>query len=319
MNADVRVWRDLEEVDSDLGRTVVTIGNFDGVHRGHRYVISRARDLAVERGGLPVVAVTFDPHPMTVIRPDKAPQALTSVGRRVRLLGEAGADAVLVLHFTPEMADLPAEDFATQIVFEGLNAAAVVVGENFRFGHRAAGDVDLLTKLAPTYDATVEGLSLDGGEDRAWSSTYIRERLLAGDVESAAEALTRRFAITGEVVEGHRRGRDLLGFPTANVPVHDSRTLVPADGVYAGWLRRLDTADAPLWPAAISVGTNPTFEGVARTVEAYVLDRDDLELYGVEVEVEFAAHLRGMERFDTHEELKIQMQADVERSRDLLT
>ncbi len=313
----MRVWHGLAEVSEDLGRTVVTLGNFDGVHRGHRHVLAEARDLAVRLGGLPVVAVTFDPHPMSVIRPDKAPQPLTSLEDRVALLGAAGADAVLVLAFTSELADQAAAHFAESVVFGGLRAAGVVVGENFRFGHRALGDVDLLRDLAGRYGAEVVGLPLGGAGDRTWSSTYVRTRLKEGDVSAAAEALGRLFSLHGCVVKGDQRGRE-LGYPTANVPVSTSRTAVPVDGVYAGWLRRLDRPGAPWEPAAISVGTNPTFDGTDRRVESYVLDRTDLELYDVLVEVAFVERLRGMVRFDSVDDLVRQMAADVDRCRSVL-
>ena len=186
----------------------------------------------------------------------------------------------------------------TTYLLDGLHAAAVVVGENFHFGNRALGDVDLLRRMCGERGVRVEGLPLDGdGRDQVWSSSYIRRCLAEGDVAAAAEALGRPFAIRGYVVKGDQRGRE-LGYPTANVPVATSRTAVPADGVYAGWLRRLDEPDGTYLPAAISVGTNPTFDGTDRRVESYVLDRDDLELYGVIVEVAFTERLRGMVRFD---------------------
>jgi riboflavin kinase/FMN adenylyltransferase len=316
------VWHDVSEVATDRlggGRTVVTIGNFDGVHRGHRHVIARAHEVAAELGGLPVVAVTFDPHPLSVIVPDRAPQPLTSLERRLALLQDAGADAVLVLRFTKDLAAVTAEDFVTSYLLDGLHAAAVVVGENFHFGNRALGDIDLLRRMCGERDVRVEGLALDGdGRDQVWSSSYIRRCLADGDVAAAAEALGRPFAIRGYVVKGDQRGRE-LGYPTANVPVATSRTAVPADGVYAGWLRRLDEADGSYLPAAISVGTNPTFDGTDRRVESYVLDRDDLELYGVIVEVAFTERLRGMVRFDSVDELLVQMAEDVDQARELLT
>ncbi|MGH3504203.1 MAG: bifunctional riboflavin kinase/FAD synthetase [Nocardioidaceae bacterium] len=313
----VRVWRDLDDVDAGFGPVVVTIGNFDGVHLGHRHVLKRTRDVAGDLGDLPVVAVTFDPHPMSVIRPDKAPRQLTSLESRLELLDSAGVDAVLVLRFDAELADLPAEDFVTDILLGGLHAQGIVVGENFRFGHRALGDIDLLSKMGAPYGVSVVSLPLDGSGDQTWSSTYIRERVAEGDVASAATALGRPFATRGVVVKGEQRGRE-LGFPTANVPVSSDEVAVPADGVYAGWLRRLDVTAALSWPAAISVGTNPTFEGTDRHVESYVLDRDDLELYGARVEVLFVAHLRGMVRFDSGDALIEQMVDDVDRARALL-
>jgi riboflavin kinase/FMN adenylyltransferase len=313
----VKVWRDVAEISADDKPSVATVGNFDGVHRGHRHVLAEARRLAHELGGLPVVAVTFDPHPMTVIRPDHAPLALTTLDQRIALLGQAGADAVLVLTFDEALAQTSPEEFAGGILFDGVGAAGVVVGENFRFGHRAAGDVDLLTRLGGDRHVAVVGLSLDGAHGATWSSSYIRSTLAEGDVEAAAEALGRPFSVSGVVVRGEQRGR-ALGFPTANVPVSATETAVPADGVYAGRLRRLDRDDQPWLPAAISVGTNPTFENVQRTVESYVLDRDDLELYDVPVEVAFAERLRGMEKFDSIDALIEQMGDDVDRARSLL-
>lgn len=313
----MQVWHGVAEVDPNLGPTIVTIGNFDGLHRGHRHVIERARQLAAERGGLTVVAVTFEPHPLTVIAPDKAPDLLTSLAERLALLHELGADAALVLSFTPEFARMTAEDFVESIVLRALRATGVIVGENFRFGYRAHGDLALLERFCGAHDVTVIGLPLNGSHGQTWSSTYVRDRLATGDVAAAAEALGRPFSIKGCVVKGDQRGRQ-LGYPTANVPVNITHTAVPADGVYAGWLRRLDDSEAQQLPAAISVGTNPTFDGVGRRVESYVLDRDDLELYGALVEVTFVERLRGMVRFDSIDELIAQMKTDVDQARSLL-
>jgi riboflavin kinase / FMN adenylyltransferase len=312
----VQTWRSLDEVPADLGRTVVTVGNFDGVHRGHQHVLARARDVAAGLGGLPVVVVTFDPHPMAVLRPEHAPSSLTTIAKRVELLGSAGADAVLVLPFDRDVAGWSPERFVGDVVVSALHATAVVVGANFRFGARAAGDVATLVELGREHDFTAEGIALDGGP-QVWSSTYVRQCLQAGDVEGAAEALGHPFTVSGVVVKGDQRGRE-LGYPTANVPT-SGMLAVPQDGVYAGWLRRLDDEAGTLLPAAISVGTNPTFEGEReRRVESYVLDRDDLELYGVEVEVSFVGHIRGMLRFDSVEELVETMGGDVQRTRTVL-
>ena len=307
------VWRSTGEVPDDLGRTVVTIGNFDGVHLGHQHVISRAREVAESLGVDRVVAVTFDPHPIAVLRPEHAPPTITDIDARVALLDRAGVDAVLVLPFSREVAGWSPELFVDEVVTGALDAAAVVVGANFRFGNRAAGDVATLRELGAERGFTAEGIPLDGGP-QGWSSTYIRNCLAAGDVEGAAEALGRTFGVRGEVVRGDQRGRE-LGYPTANVPPGGSAA--PADGVYAGWLRREDTGE--VLPAAISVGTNPTFAGEReRRVEAYVLDRDDLELYGVVVEVLFVDRIRGMRRFDSADELVETMADDVRRTRERL-
>jgi riboflavin kinase / FMN adenylyltransferase len=313
----VQIWHAPDEVPRALGRTVVTVGNFDGVHLGHQHVVARARQVARALGeDVSVIAVTFDPHPIAVLRPEHAPQSLTTLETRAALLADAGADDMLVVPFTREVAAWTPERFVTEILVDALHARVVVVGANFRFGVKASGDVAALTALGRAHDFTVEGIALDGGP-QVWSSTYVRSCLIAGDVEGAAEALGRPFTVRGEVVKGDQRGRE-LGYPTANVPT-TGMLAAPADGVYAGWLRRLDAPDDEPLPAAISVGTNPTFSGVReRRVESYVLDRDDLELYGVEVEVSFVARIRGMLRFDSVEELVETMGHDVDRSRDLL-
>ncbi|MCL8027097.1 bifunctional riboflavin kinase/FAD synthetase [Nocardioides bruguierae] len=307
------LWRSLDELPADLGRTAVVIGNFDGVHLGHRRVLTRARAVADERG-LRLVAVTFDPHPMAVLRPEHAPTTLTGLEQRADLLHAAGADEVVALPFTREMSGWTPEEFARRVLVDALHAAAVVVGANFRFGHRAAGDVTLLAQVGAAHDFTAEGIPLDGGP-QVWSSTYVRTCLVTGDVAGAGEALGRPHGILGTVVRGDQRGRE-LGFPTANVPIPGT-IAVPADGVYAGWLRRLDGAGT--WPAAISVGTNPTFEGVRdRRVESYVLDQTDLDLYGAQVEVTFVDRIRGMVAFESVETLIEQMDHDVVRTREIL-
>ncbi len=309
------MWRAIEEVPAELGRTVVTVGNFDGVHLGHQHVIRRACEVAAERQVDTVVAVTFDPHPFAVLRPEHAPLILTSISDRIELLGAAGANAVLVLPFDRDVAGWSPEEFIDRVLVGALHAAAVVVGANFRFGNKAAGDVSLLEEAGRSGDFTVVGVALDGGP-QVWSSTYVRTCLAAGDVEGAAEALGRPLSVRGVVVEGDHRGRE-LGFPTANLPTSEMAA-VPADGVYAGRLRRLDTGE--VFPAAVSVGTNPTFDGTReRRVESYALDRTDLELYGVEVEVAFVARLRGMERFAGVDELIEQMGRDVQRTRELVS
>ena len=313
----VLVWRAFEDVPRDLGRSVVTIGNFDGMHLGHQHVVQRAREVADEVGADTVVAVTFDPHPIAVLRPEHAPPTLTTIDERLRLLGAAGVDAVLVIPFSREIAGWSPQEFIDRILVESLHAKAVVVGANFRFGNRAAGDQQTLREAGAVQDFLVEAVQLDGGP-QVWSSTYVRTCLAAGDVAGAAEALGRNFVTRGTVIEGDKRGRE-LGFPTANVPVVPGAA-APADGVYAGWLRRLDGTDGGgRFPTAISVGTNPTFDGLRdRRVEAYVLDRTDLDLYGVEVEIEFVDRIRGMVRFDGIEALLVAIADDVERTREIL-
>ncbi|MEV5895452.1 bifunctional riboflavin kinase/FAD synthetase [Nonomuraea fuscirosea] len=296
-------------------RSVVTIGVFDGVHRGHRRVVERAVAVARERG-LRAVAVAFE-RPDEAVRSGARPQVLTGPRRRAELLTGLGVDEVDVVPFGAGAPGVAPDEFAQSVLAERLRAAVVVVGERFTFGQDPSSDVEILRMLGDKYDFEVETVPhLDDV-----SATAIRERLVTGDVEAAARQLGRPHRVEGVVVRGYQRGRQ-LGFPTANVetPQH---TAIPADGVYAGWLECVPVANLPAlyegerWPAAISVGTNPTFEGVPRTVEAYALDRDDLELYGVHVAVEFAARLRGNTRFDSIEALIDQIHADVEATRRL--
>jgi riboflavin kinase/FMN adenylyltransferase len=309
-------WQDLDEVPAGWGESVVTIGEFDGVHRGHQHIVARAAEIGRERG-LPVVAITFDPHPDEVTRPGSHPPFLCSTRRRAELLAGLGVDAVCVVPFTLDFSRLDPDEFVRQVLVERLHAAAVVEGEDFRFGHKAKGDVALLDRLGEKYDYTTEGLPLLVLDGLRVSSTAIRELLAAGDVTEAAKLLGRPHRVEGVVVRGHQRGR-LLGFPTANVesPPH---TAIPADGIYAGWLATLDPdgGETSRWPAAISIGTNPTFDGQARTVEAYALDRTDLDLYGLHAAIDFEARLRGTLRFDSVDALVEQMGHDVDRAREI--
>ena len=290
--------------------TVVVIGNFDGVHRGHVELIRIARDA---EPGARVVAVTFWPHPMSVIRPDQAPALLTTLVRRKELLRTAGVDDVVVVDFTPEVASWSPAQFVDSVL-RPLHPARIVVGKNFRFGFRAAGDVSTLAELGAG-EFKVQALPLLTDGTQPSSSTLIRHAVAEGDFGRVRELSDNVYRFSGVVVRGDRRGHE-LGFPTANVPV-PSGLAVPADGVYAGWVTRLDPPSLQ-WPAAISVGTNPTFDGVERRVEAYVLDRDDLELYDVEIAIDFYARLRGQVKYAGREALIKQMHADVEEARHLL-
>jgi riboflavin kinase / FMN adenylyltransferase len=314
-----RVWRAGAQ-PVDAGPCVVTIGVFDGVHRGHRAVLARAAAVAAS-AGVPLVAVTFDPHPADVVRRGVPPTRLCSVAYRAELLQQAGADAVWVLPFTTELSRLPPEVFVEQVLMSGLAPVAVVVGADFRFGHHAAGTVATLLELGRQLGFEVVAVELVGRDgDRPWSSTAVRAMLDAGDVEGAADVLGRAHRVEGEVVHGDHRGAG-LGFPTANLDM-DERAAVPADGVYAGWLVRPGGARLP---AAVSVGTNPTFDGLGRRVEAYVLDSADpagpdrLDLYGEQVAVDFATRLRPMVRFESVGELVAQMHRDVAATRAALT
>jgi riboflavin kinase/FMN adenylyltransferase len=290
---------------------VSTIGVYDGVHRGHQAVVERVVHRARD-ARLPAVVVTFDPNPVEIVRPGTHAAVLTSIDHRAELLADLGIDVLLVLPFTREFSQLTPEEFVRRALIERLHAAAVVVGENFRFGHKAAGDIGVLTELGRRFGFAVEGVGLSGDDDTALSSTYVRACLDAGDVEAAAAALGRPHRVEGAVVRGDRRGAS-LGFPTANLePV--AHAAVPADGIYAGYLVIGDDRQ----PAAISIGTNPTFRGTERRVEAYALDRDDLDLYGERVAVDFVARLRSTEGFDSTEALVAQMDEDVRRTREML-
>ncbi|MGW7416896.1 bifunctional riboflavin kinase/FAD synthetase [Streptomyces sp. NPDC054863] len=308
-------WRGLEDIPQDWGRSVVTIGSYDGVHRGHQLIIGRAVERARELGVQSVV-VTFDPHPSEVVRPGSHPPLLAPHHRRAELMAELGVDALLILPFTSEFSKLSPAEFVVKVLVDKLHAQLVVEGPNFRFGHRAAGNVAFLAELGPTYDYDVEVIDLyvsgaaGGGEP--FSSTLTRRLVAEGDVAGAAEILGRPHRVEGVVVRGEQRGRE-LGYPTANVETLP-HTAVPADGVYAGWL----TADGERMPAAISVGTNPQFEGKKRTVEAYAIDRVDLDLYGLHVAVEFLAYVRGMAKFESIDALLEAMADDVKQSRSLI-
>jgi riboflavin kinase / FMN adenylyltransferase len=302
-------WRGYEVVPSGWGRSVVTIGVFDGVHRGHQAIIGHTVKRAHDRG-LNSVVVTFDPHPSEVVRPGSHPAVLTEPVRKAELIEELGVDALCVVPFTPEFSRLSPEAFVHDILVERLHAAEVVVGENFRFGHRAAGDTALLERLGRSFGYAVEQAPLVAQGGTVFSSTYIRSCVDAGDVRAAAAALGRPHGLAGVVVRGDQRGRK-IGFPTANLMVH-RYAAVPADGVYAAWFVR--GGGQPPRPAAVSIGTNPTFSGQERRVEAYVLDFDD-DLYGERVRLDFVDQLREMRRYETIEPLVAQIREDVEQTR----
>lgn len=307
-------WRGLEDIPEGWGRSVVTIGSYDGVHRGHQLIIGRTVERARELG-VPAVVVTFDPHPSEVVRPGSHPPLLAPHHRRAELVAALGVDAVLVLPFTSEFSKLAPADFVVKVLVDKLHARSVVEGPNFRFGHKAKGNVSSLAELGETYDYDVVVVDLferaESGEP--FSSTLTRRLVTEGDVRGAAEVLGRPHRVEGIVVRGAQRGRE-LGYPTANLETLP-HTAIPADGVYAGWL----TADGEVMPAAISVGTNPQFAGTERTVEAYAIDRVDLDLYGLHVAVDFLAYIRGQEKFETLDALKECMARDVEEARQLVS
>lgn len=323
----VHIWNDPTEVPDDFGPSVVTIGNFDGVHRGHQQVLSQLiRTARMNRAKS--VAVTFDPHPSQVHRPESAPELIMGLEDKLQALSELGLDAVLVMKYSLELASLTPEEFVGTVLVDSLHASHVVIGHDTRFGRGNSGDLNTMKQLGEQFGFEVlvisefgsEGFPLhdDGGTDRRCSSTWVREALNAGDVATAAAVLGRPHRMRGEVVHGAARGR-ALGFPTANL-AHEASGLIPADGIYAGWL--VDQ-DGTRWPAAISVGSNPTFDGVSRQVEAHVIDRpeetiEDFDLYGQTVVVEFVARLRGMVAYRGPEALVEQMREDVVQTHGIL-
>jgi riboflavin kinase/FMN adenylyltransferase len=314
----VERWRGLEDIPAGWGRCVLTVGMFDGVHRGHQALIAQAVASGRELG-LPTVVMTFDPHPAEVVRPGNHPAMLATLRRRAELVAELGVDAFLVVPFTPALAAVPAETFVHDIVVDRLHAALVVVGDNFRFGHQGAGSVRTLQELGPRWGFSARGLDLiaaqDAGgrpDDVVVSSTYVRACVDAGDVRAAARALGRHHRVEGFVVHGEGRGGTELGYPTANLDM-EPYTAVPADGIYAGWF----VLGSRRSPAAISIGTNPTFSGKVRTVEAFVIDEGG-NFYGRRVALDFVERLRPTWRFESVEALIAQIDLDVVHTREIL-
>ncbi|MGV0635656.1 bifunctional riboflavin kinase/FAD synthetase [Mycolicibacillus trivialis] len=315
-------WRGQDEIPTDWGRCVLTIGVFDGLHRGHAELVARAVKSGRERG-VPTVLMTFDPHPMEVVYPGSHPAQLTTLTRRAELAEQAGVDVFLVIPFTADFMKLTPERYIHELLVERLHVVEVVVGENFTFGRKAAGDVDTLRRGGEQFGFVVSAVSLvtEGHQTESvtYSSTYIRACVDAGDMVTAAEALGRPHRVEGVVVRGDGRGAS-LGFPTANV-APTMHAAIPADGVYAAWFTVLgpgpvDGTVRPgrAYPAAVSVGTNPTFSGRQRTVEAFVID-ESADLYGEHVAVDFVDRVRGQTKFESVDDLIDAMNADTEQVR----
>ena len=315
--------RDLQSIPSSLRRGAVAIGNFDGVHQGHARIVERLRAMAAKVGGAAIV-FTFDPPPAALLRPQKAPPPLTTVARKAELLAALGVDAVIVYPTDLALLKLSPEAFFDEIVMRQLAARALVEGPNFFFGHNRAGTIDVLRALSAAADVeleVVEPVMIDG---EPVSSSRVRQLIAVGEVAAASRLLTRPYRIEGTVVQGAGRGAD-IGFPTANVA--GIETLLPAHGVYAGRgiLRRNDAAaekaragkpptasDERTWPAAINVGSNPTFGDDALKVEAHLIGCDE-SLYGQTLAVDFTAKLRDIQPFANVEKLKAQLVRDVEK------
>lgn len=315
------VWRDPADQPWFPRGAVVAIGVFDGVHLGHRALLARARAVADDRH-LPLVAVTFHPHPAAVLRPGREPAQLATIRHRIALLGESGVEAVHLLKFDEALSRTEPADWVERTLAT-LPAASIVVGEDFRFGRGASGDVGLLRELGGRFGFEVDSVGLVGDGER-WSSSRIRAAIEAGDMATARTGLARYHRVEGVVVPGARRGRD-LGYPTANIdPLaagYGGPVALPGDGVYAGWLLvGVHRHDPQRLPAAVSVGTNPTFEsGGRRRVEAFVLDAESgLDLYEAPVAVEFVAKLRDQVAYRDPADLVAQMGLDVARTREVL-
>ncbi len=288
---------------------VVLIGVFDGVHKGHQELLNRAKAIA---DGRQIIALTFDPHPTTVFAPDRAPTMLTTLADRVELLKIHGADQVAVMKFNEKFAAMSPDDFVKTILVDQLHVSTVIVGKNFTYGHKAAGTVETLIESATQYNFTVDAQELNADESEVISSTRIRSQVIDGSVEDARLLLGRPHRLDGVVVHGEKRGRE-IGYPTANLGKIEGQT-IPADGVYAGWL----TVGINFWPAAISIGTNPTFVGErGRQVEAYALDQEGLDLYDKNASIEFGWRLRPTLKFDGLEPLLAQMKIDCDQARKL--
>ncbi len=310
----MEVFESLGAVPSGFGPSAVTIGKFDGVHPGHRAVIDELKSVAAARGLIATV-VTFDRNPLSLLAPEKCPESLVSNAQKIRLLESAGVDATLVLEFDRALSEQAPEEFVRTVLADALRARIVFVGADFRFGARGSGDVELLDRLGRQYDFEVRHIPevvASGTESRRASSTWIRELLTEGDVATAAVQLGRLHSIRSTVVHGERRGRE-LGYPTANLSP-EIEGFIPRDGVYAAWA----TVPAGRFGAAVSIGNNPTFEGVPqKQVEAHLLDQK-LDLYGDAIEIEFVEYIRPMHKFDSADALAVQMRTDEEQIRGVL-
>lgn len=308
----MRAFTDPAQVPAELGPSAVTIGKFDGVHTGHRAVLDRVVELARERD-LASVVVTFDRNPLSLLAPDRCPDPLLSNAQKLERIAQTGVDATLMLTFDLALSRLPAEEFVIGILVGALRARVVLVGADFRFGARGAGDVALLRRLGAEHGFEVVLIDDVASEGRRASSTWVRELLAEGRVREAAIVLGALPGIRSIVAHGEQRGRT-LGYPTANLDPAAMEGFIPADGVYAAWM----TVGGRRYPAAVSIGNNPTFGGVPeKQVEAHALDAS-LDIYGEPIELEFVEYIRGMRKFSGADALAQQMRSDEDRIRVLL-
>ena len=285
---------------------VLALGIFDGVHAGHQQIIKTAKHLGE------VTVMTFDPHPTSVVAPERTPSQLISVKDRIELLKQVGATHVEVVSFNKDFSQLSPDQFIEDVLLGRFKAEHVVIGENFNFGFKAQGSPKYLSEVGPKYGFGVSIVKLQEERGSTISSTRIRSLIIDGEIERANELLTRRFYLKGPVVHGEKRGRE-IGYPTANLGLSPLST-IPADGVYAGWL----SVGESRWAAAISIGTNPTFPGVrGRQVEAYAIDQVGLDLYDQEAKIEFGFRLRDTLKFDGLAPLLEQMKKDCDQAREL--
>jgi riboflavin kinase/FMN adenylyltransferase len=311
-DAGIVLYQGLDDVPPGIRPTVVSIGVFDGVHRGHQALMRTVIERATELNGTSVV-VTFSRHPLAIIAPGSEPPLITTIQQRARVMGAVGIKALVVLEFDDAMRHMSPEEFVRTVLVDGLGCAHVVVGANFRFGHQQAGTIETLSDLGAKFGfgVTIFALQLDR-EDEVVSSSLIRKHIAEGDMEQVAEELDRPFVLEGTVEHGSKRGHD-LGFPTANLDVHE-RMILPKLGVYAGWMRWKEGR----YPAVINVGLNPTFgDRDTPIVEAYIIDFDR-DLYGDTIEIEFTHRLRQELRFTSVDDLVAQMHADVDEGRRIL-
>jgi riboflavin kinase/FMN adenylyltransferase len=293
--------------------SVVTPGNHDGVHLGHRALIDAAKRTAEEHGWR-TLGMFFDPHPTAVLAPERAPVLITSIERRVEIMKGAGCDDVVVLPFDNEFAQMSPDRFVQKVLLETCQAKGIVVGPDFHFGHKRSGNIDTLRDWGENEGFTVELVQPVMYEEEAVSSTRIRRVLRQdGDVETAAWMMTRLHEVSGEVVAGDQRGRE-IGFPTANLDVEP--LLLPKDGVYAVVARVLGQPGAPLLQGVANLGNRPTFEA-GRSVEVHLLDFDG-DLYGKRMRIGFAARIRGETKFDGLKALREQIDRDCDEAKNAL-